>query len=132
MLIDKLKRLEVNLNSLTKMREEYSLDKFLSNKFDEWALRYGLFESCQLIIDISCKFVADRNLGYPKSYAECVKLLAVNNYIDIELGKRLTGMIGLRNLLVHEYSTIELEKLFQVLNNLGDIQNFLRAISKAI
>ena len=31
-----------------------SLDDIINDKVDEWGLRYGLFESIQIIIDLAC------------------------------------------------------------------------------
>jgi len=39
-------------------------------------------------------------------------------------------MVGLRNLLVHEYATINTSKLYNFLENLDDFYNFLKEIEK--
>jgi len=130
MINEKLKRLEENLRVLSDFKLQYSLDDLLASKVDEWALRYGLLESLQIIIDVSCSFVADKNLGIPKNYSECIELIISNNYLDKELGKRIIQMVGLRNLLVHEYGIIDLNKLYEYLNHLDDMRNFATAIGK--
>ena len=53
MITDKLTRLEENLRTLRFIKENYSLDDIISDKVDEWGLRYGLFESIQIVIDIT-------------------------------------------------------------------------------
>jgi uncharacterized protein YutE (UPF0331/DUF86 family) len=93
-MIDKLTRLEENLTALKKIKENYTLDDISSEKIDEWGLRYGFFESIQIIIDLACHIVAEKNLGTPKNYAECITLLVTNKYIKIDLGGKLTKMIG--------------------------------------
>ncbi len=45
--------------------------------------------------------------------------------ISEELEKRLISMVGLRNLLVHEYIKIDLSRLFEFLNNLNDFREFI-------
>jgi uncharacterized protein YutE (UPF0331/DUF86 family) len=130
MIIDKLKRLEENLRVLNDFKGKYGLDDLLSNKVDEWALRYGLLECIQIIIDVSCSFVAEKNLGIPKNYSECILIIVSNKYLDKDLGERIIKMVGLRNLLVHEYGIIDLNKLYEYLNHLDDIRNFAIAISR--
>ena len=130
MINDKLKRLEENLRVLNDFKGKYSLEDLLANKVDEWALRYGLLECIQIIIDVSCSFVAEKNLGIPKNYSECIELIISNNYLDKDLGERIIKMVGLRNLLVHEYGIIDLNKLYEYLNHLDDIRNFAIAISR--
>ncbi len=127
---EKLKRLEENLSILKTVKQNYTLNDLINDKVDEWGLRYGLFESIQIIIDISCGIAAEKNLGIPKNYSECVGLLISNNYLEKELGERIISMIGLRNLLVHEYGIIDVKRLFEYLDHLDDIKEFAVSISK--
>ena len=126
---DKLKRLEENLIILTSIRDNFSLDDIKNDKVDEWGLRYGLFESIQIIIDLACSIVSEKNLGIPKNYSDCISLLNKNNYLDQGLSSRILSMIGLRNLLVHEYGIIDVEKLYEYLDHLQDIKDFATAVS---
>ena len=66
MITDKLMRLEENLKTLKQLKKNYTLDDFISDKVDEWGLRYGLLESIQIIIDLACHIVAEKNLGTQK------------------------------------------------------------------
>lgn len=132
---DKLNRLEENLKVLKSIKDNYSLDDMIADKVDEWGLRYGLFESIQIIIDLACHIAAEKNLGTPKNYSDCISLLISNKYLKNDLGKKIISMIGLRNLLIHEparpvggYGIIEIEKLWEYLNYLDDISDFIYAI----
>jgi uncharacterized protein YutE (UPF0331/DUF86 family) len=124
MITDKLKRLEENLKTLSTIKDNYTLDEIINDKVDEWGLRYGLFKSIQIIIDLSCSLVTEKNLGIPKNYSDCISLLINCNYLETELGKRILSMIGLRNLLVHEYGIIDVKKLYEYLDHLQDIRDF--------
>jgi uncharacterized protein YutE (UPF0331/DUF86 family) len=125
---DKLSRLEDNLKILRHLKENYTLEDIISNKVDEWGLRYGLFESIQIVIDLACHIVAEKNLGSPKNYSECISLLIVNNFLKKDLGEKLIRMTGLRNLLIHEYGIIDIKKLFEHLNHIDDIRDFIYSI----
>lgn len=92
-------------------------------------LRYGLFESLQLIIDLACSIVAKKNLGIPKNYSDCIQLLINNNYLEKELGNKIKNAVGLRNLLVHEYGIIDVKKLYDFLNHINDIKDFVLVIN---
>ena len=130
MINDKLKRLEENLRILSKIKEEYSIDDIIADKVDEWGLRYGLFESIQIVIDLACGCVAEKNLGVPKNYSECITMLISNKYLDKELGEKIIRTVGLRNLLVHEYGIIDIRKLYEYLSHIQDIKDFAYAISR--
>ncbi len=131
-MIDKLTRLEENLKALQNLKNSYTLDDILSDKVDEWGLRYGLLESIQIIIDIACHIVSDKNLGTPKNYSECISLLVSNNYIKEIAGDKLKKMIGLRNLLVHDYGIIDSMKLYEYLDHLNDIKDFIYSVREII
>lgn len=134
---DKLKRLEENIRILSKIKEEYSIDDIIADKVDEWGLRYGLFESIQIVIDLACSCVAEKNLGVPKNYSECITILITNKYLNNELGEKILRTVGLRNLLVHEYGVpvpqiagIDIRKLYEYLSHIQDLKDFAYAISK--
>lgn len=129
MIEDKLKRLEENLRYLNNIKNDYTIEDIQNDKIDEWGLRYGLFESIQLIIDLACSIVAKKNLGIPKNYSDCIQLLISNNYLDKILGDKIKNAVGLRNLIVHEYGIIDVNKLYDYLNNLNDIRDFAIAIN---
>ncbi len=128
MLHKKLQHLEANVAELEKFRKQNPLEAVKSDTGKEWALRYGLLESIQIVIDISCHLVVDKNLGNADTYSECIELLGEFDYIDKNLVKILTGMAGLRNLLVHEYVDIDLSRLYQMLDRLSHFSRFVEAV----
>lgn len=125
-MLDRLKLLEENVKELLEFKKRYTVKDIKTDKSKEWALRYGLLESIQIVIDISCHLAARYNLGNPSTYAECIELLRKYNYIDDALADRLTGMVGLRNILVHEYISVDAEKLYGLLANTDDFKEFAK------
>ena len=131
-LLEKLKVLEENIHYLRTFKESHSLDDVLRDKMLEWAVRYGIFESIQIVIDVSCALCAEYNLGNPKNYRECIEFLVKYNYIDSSIGDELVKIIGLRNLLVHEYIKINIEKLFSLLGGLETFAEFIKQIKEKL
>lgn len=129
----RIELLENNIIELEKLRVqlEHEPDLF-QKKTNEWSLRYGILESIQIVIDISCHIVGKYNLGNPNSYGNCVELLVKFNYIEESLGKNIRSMIKLRNLLAHEYAMIDVNKLTSYLSLLGDFRNFIRSVSEYV
>lgn len=123
-MLDRLAQLEVNVAELERLREQPS-----SVMRDRWALRYGLIESIQIVIDVSCEVVARNALGTPATYRQCIELLAGADLLPSDLAKRLAAMVGLRNLLVHEYDEIDESRLRSALNHLDDFRAFGEAVS---
>jgi uncharacterized protein YutE (UPF0331/DUF86 family) len=131
-LTEKLKHLEENIKLLKEIKSTITLDDLKLNKRYEWEVRYGLFESIQIVIDISCKISSYYNLGNPKSYKECIELLVKYDYLSLEVSKKTIAMVGLRNLLVHEYIEIDDEKLYTFLSYLDDFILFVNEIKNNI
>ncbi len=129
-MLEKLKLLENNIAELESFRKRYSLKNIQSEEPQEWALRYGLFESIQITIDIACHLVSKYNLGTPGTYSECIELLQQFDYLDLNLSQKLTSMIGLRNLPVHEYIKIDLEQLYNMLKSSSDFKAFAKSVDE--
>jgi len=130
-MLDKLKTLEKNIGELRSLKTRFS-STARDDLTEKWALRYGLFESIQIIIDISCHIVSKFNLGNPQNYRQCIEILQQNGYITADLSNKLQAMIGLRNILVHEYMAIDDNKLREFLDRVDDMLAFAHACARYI
>ncbi|HEY52224.1 MAG TPA: DUF86 domain-containing protein [Caldilineae bacterium] len=84
------------------------------------AIVLNLQRACQAAIDMAMHVVARDHLGAPASSAEAFDLLAKAGRIDAELAKRMRGMVGFRNIAVHEYQKLDLAILQAVIEHGGD------------
>jgi uncharacterized protein YutE (UPF0331/DUF86 family) len=125
----RLKRLEENLRELETFKGTTSADLEESRR-TRWALRYGLMESIQAVIDISCAVVSRRNLGYPDSYADCLRVLRRHDMLPEDLADRLIRAVGMRNVLPHEYLDVDDELLLDALGRLSDFRAFAKAVRR--
>lgn len=131
-MLNRIENLEENIYNLKKLKEKVSVDEIAKNKFDEWALRYGVFESIQIVIDIACHLASKYNLGTSKTYVECIENLRRFHYIDDVLAKDLISAIGLRNMLIHEYIKIDNEKLYNYLDLVDNFEDFIKAVKEFV
>ena len=131
-MLERLNQLEKNIVELEKFHKENKLTEIKENLQLQWILRYGLFESIQIVIDISCHLVTKYNLGNPKTYGECVEILRKEDYLQVSVADKLIGMIGLRNLLIHEYVEVDIKKLYNLLNSLNDFNSFAEEVKDVI
>lgn len=131
-MLERLAQLETNIAELEKFNQHYKLDEVRNDLQVQWILRYGLFESIQIVIDISCHLTAKYNLGNAQTFSDCILLLKKEKYLGDEITQRLLGMVGLRNILIHEYVAIDIEKLYELLNHLDDFRQFADEIKDVI
>ena len=127
-MLERLQRLEENILQLRRFREIHREEDVSKDRHLEWALRYGLLEAIQIVIDVSCYLVSRDNLGAPSSYGECIELLQQAGYIDDSLADILLGMVGLRNILVHEYIHVDVQRLYSLLDRIDDFSAFVREV----
>ena len=98
----RLKGLEDTVGEWESFRED-TFSELAKSRRERWALRYGMLEAVQIVIDVACMVVSHEDLGHPKSYAECLRILGRSGRIDEALAERLARAVGLRNVLVHDY-----------------------------
>lgn len=58
------------------------------------------------------------------------RLLEIDENLKILFAIRILPMAGLRNILIHEYFKIDLERIYQHLQNLEDFRTFQKHIIK--
>lgn len=126
----RLQSLEGNVAELRELQSAYSLSDIKQDKKKEWALRYGLLESIQMVIDLSCHLAVHHNLGSAETYSDCIRLLGQFDIINEQLEERLISMAGLRNILVHEYVAVNVDRLVSFLDHLDDFTAFAKAVSE--
>ena len=85
--------------------------------------------AAQCTIDLALSVIARRGLGVPQSYREAFELLARANIIDAELATELQKWAGLRNVLVHVYTALDLERIHRALAQTGPLHTFQARIA---
>lgn len=127
-MLERLVQLESNVNRLEAMKRDYDLGDLSTSSLLEWAVRYGLIESIQIVIDTACGLCNKNNLGAPRNYGDCLRLLQEFKYLSPELAGTLIRIVGLRNLLIHEYATIDNTRLYKFLDELSVFREYATAI----
>lgn len=81
------------------------------------SIAFNLQRACEQCIDLANYTIKARKLGLPKESKESFALLAVAGIIPSDLAKRLQGMVGFRNILVHEYQRMDIGLMVDVIEN---------------
>lgn len=105
-------------------------DKFSKDpKIFKLAL-YALQICIQSLLDICHHIIVENKLRKPFTGQEAIEILSEENIIPSEFAASILPMAGLRNLLVHEYTKVDLEKIYQRLQKLDDFRTFQKHIIK--
>jgi len=83
---------------------QMSADRLFKDDFlRQDAIAINLQRACEQSIDLANYVIKTRKLGLPKESRDSFRLLAEKAIVPENLADRLCGMVGFRNILVHEY-----------------------------
>jgi uncharacterized protein YutE (UPF0331/DUF86 family) len=124
-LVERLAELRRHLEHLREIRPRVTgreaLERDLSLHND---VLFSLLTVCQLVIDIAGELCARRGDRF-EDYTEAVRNLARDSRFPADLVRQLELLPGFRNVLVHEYIALDMERVVEALNDLGPIEEFL-------
>jgi len=100
-----LARLDEYAANITRQELELDLDTWLK-------VSRALELVAQCCVDIAMELVARRGLGVPETYREAFVRLAQDGLLTPQQSAVLQAWAGLRNVLAHLYTTIDLDRLY--------------------
>jgi len=102
------------------------LQTFLEDIDRQESVLFNLQMAVQNCIDIAAHIIGEEGFGVPGSTSEMFYLLEENGYLDRNITEKMIKAVGLRNLIVHEYSKIDLAKVFEIAqNDIEDLNEYL-------
>lgn len=104
---------------------------------DDWRTQRIIDRTLQIAIeaclDIANHIIADRQLRVPSTYAETFHILGEAGLLSASLLRRMEGIAGFRNLLVHEYARLDPIRVVRLVNErLDDFTEFRQAVLAAV
>ncbi|OLS38310.1 hypothetical protein BTR22_07440 [Alkalihalophilus pseudofirmus] len=88
--------------------------------------------ACEASIDLAMHIVSDKRLGLPQTSRDAFDLLEQHIVIDANVSKRLQAMVGFRNIAVHDYQSLNLSIMKEIIEkHLKDFKDFTVQILKA-
>ncbi len=96
---------------LKRIHEEYhgAEASFKMDFTQQDAVILNLQRACEAAIDMATRAVRMKRLGIPQSSREVFVLLEEAAIIPVDLSHTLQGMVGFRNIAVHDYKTLDLD-----------------------
>lgn len=129
-ILAKLENLQEYLSYLRQLRRETKDEKTFLADFHLFGNTERYLQlSIQSIIDTAHLIIIDLGLKRPEDNYEAISILFGKKIISKNLAPKLTKMVGLRNILVHEYGKIDRKKVFEILTRrVRDLETFKRQI----
>lgn len=125
-IFEKIQQLDEYLNNLKQLGKEIKDRKEFLKDFHLYGLAERYLQlSCQIIIDTFNLIIIEDGIEKPEDSKETISLLFNKKIISENLASRLDGIVGFRNILVHEYGKIDRKKVYQYLmERLEDFEIF--------
>jgi uncharacterized protein YutE (UPF0331/DUF86 family) len=107
----------------------------LENYLKDWDLQHiverAFQKAIQGCIDIGARIVSKKSYRKATDYHDIFNILFEKNIISESLRKKLSEMVGFRNVLVHEYRVIDNKEVYRHLQeNLDIFRDFISIVLK--
>lgn len=126
-----LNKIQTIERCLHRIREEYIgyEDTFEENHTKQDSIILNLERASQASIDIATHIVRTNNLGLPNTSRELFTMLLEASIISDDICKQMQGMVGFRNIAVHDYQNLNLEIVVAIVEkHLGDFEKFVKEV----
>lgn len=124
---DRLKALE-EYTTILRSFVSTTRDQLEANPERRLAVLHAFQVSIECVQDVAAHLIATKRLGSPSNHTDAIDLLAAAGVISADLSGRIRGMPGFRNVVVHEYLSVDLDLVLQFLRRLDDFEEFARAV----
>lgn len=102
---------------ISRIREEYANNpQNLQNYTKQDSIVLNIQRACEATIDLAMHVIAEQGWGVPQNSREAFDILLEKGIIDEKLSKNLKGMVGFRNLAVHDYQELNLAIVQQIID----------------
>ena len=130
LILRKLRELERYTKELKRLRGK-SLEHLRASLATSWAVEHGLQLAIQVTIDVGNHILVSLEEHQIEEYADVIDKLGTRGILPKTFAQQIREMAGFRNLLVHEYAEVDLEKVHGFLKTrLGDFSEFARYIRR--
>jgi len=128
LVLSKASSVKRHLNRI-KEKRDIDLQTFLKDLDRQESILFNLQMAIQNCIDIAAHIISEEGVGVPGSTNEMFYLLEDNGYISVDITEKMVKAVGFRNLIVHEYSKVELKQVFEVAKReIEDLEKYLLSI----
>ena len=131
-LVERLAELRRHLDHLEdlapRVPDRFALERDLSLHND---VLFSLLMVAQLVVDIAGELSATQGHRF-EDYTEAVRNLARDSRFPPDLVRELERVPGFRNVVIHEYVALDLERVVEALGRLGSIRRFLEIVRKIL
>lgn len=119
-LLQKKASLERSIKQARNYYAKPSDTRFADDHYKQDAIMINLQRACEQCLDMANLVIRVKKLGLPAGSKDSFTLLKKASIIDSAMEKKLKGMVGFRNVIVHEYQEIDYKRVENVITTHAD------------
>ncbi len=126
-----LKKISLVRHNLSRLKDKgnCSLESLKNDLDTQDVVLHNLQHAIQGCIDIGSHIISDEGWGVAGSLNEIFYILKNKGVIETEMTEKMVSIVGFRNILIHEYETVNIDIVYNILrNHMEDISAYLLTI----
>lgn len=132
-ILDHLKKLDEAILDLEKYQKTITLADLENDRDKRNMVLHAMLLAIQASLDIGNHLIAEYHLERPETYRETFEILNKAGLLLKDLSEELAGLAGFRNVLVHLYWKLDLEEVYQVLQqNISALKAFGKIVQQKL
>ncbi|WP_418964472.1 type VII toxin-antitoxin system HepT family RNase toxin [Cetobacterium sp.] len=117
-----INKIETIKRCIKRIEEEYAnKPSNLENYTKQDSIILNLQRMCEATLDLGLHYIKIKKLEIPQTSKQIFEVLEKNGVIDKKTSVNMQGMVGFRNIAVHDYQSLNIEILQKIIEkHLGD------------
>lgn len=117
-----INKIETIKRCIKRIEEEYAnTPSNLENYTKQDSIILNLQRMCEATLDLGLHYIKIKKLEIPQTSKQIFEVLEKNGVIDKKTSINMQGMVGFRNIAVHDYQSLNIEILQKIIEkHLGD------------
>lgn len=117
-----INKIETIKRCIKRIEEEYAnIPSNLENYTKQDSIILNLQRMCEATLDLGLHYIKIKKLEIPQTSKQIFEILEKNGVIDKKISVNMQGMVGFRNIAVHDYQSLNIEILQKIIEkHLGD------------
>ncbi len=116
-ILNKKESVERCIRQIRAYYDMHSALPFEKDYLKQDAIAANLQRAAEQVIDLANHVIRKKKLGLPKESKESFEILAAADIIPQDLADKLKGMVGFRNIMVHQYQEMDIKIMIDVIEH---------------
>lgn len=117
-----INKIETIKRCIKRVEEEYAnTPSNLENYTKQDSIILNLQRLCEATLDLGLHYIKIKKLQIPQTSKQIFEVLEKNGVIDKKISANMQGIVGFRNIAIHDYKSLNIDILQKIIEkHLGD------------